>query len=314
MSLKFALLGLPYGGAVGGIACDPSRLSAKELKSLLAGYVSAFAPLIGAGKDVISPETGLGARERGWLLDAISKQTNASPNNALVGKSPDLFGWNFYDQSIPFGAFCVLRKFLATQNKPLQTTKIAIQGFGTVGRHMARLLEDQNATILALSEKNSAIYCSSGIDIEEAGKYYQDNGTLEDLPDCESISNEELLTCECEVLMPCAAEDVIDAEIAPQIQAHTIVEAANAPIGPEADEILFENGVTILPDVLSSAGEALAGHYELMGRTNAEDFQKTLEQAFEGVNAKADQMDCDYRAAAYAMAIERLVKAMKAKM
>ncbi len=155
-----------------------------------------------------------------------------------------------------------LRKFLATQNKQLDGCKVAVQGFGNVGFHTARLLDERNATIVAISEKSSAIYSEKGIDVAKAGQYYRENGTLEDFPDTESITNEELLTLTCDVLIPAAMENTITAEVAPHIQAKIIVEGANGPTTPEADQVLRDAGVTILPDILANAGGVTVSYFE----------------------------------------------------
>src|SRR5262249_767726 len=153
-------------------------------------------------------------------------------------------------------------KFLATQNKSLADIKVAVQGFGNVGFHTASLLHERGAVVIAISAKEGGIYDESGIDIAAAGAYYRENGVLTDYPGGDAITNEELLTCECQVLIPEAMENPIDADPAPHTQAHTVVEAANGPTTPEADEILREKGVTVLPDILANAGGVTVSYFE----------------------------------------------------
>jgi glutamate dehydrogenase (NAD(P)+) len=216
----------------------------------------------------------------------------------------------------------ILRKFLATQNKTLENCKVAVQGFGNVGYHTARLIDERGATVVAISEKGGGIYNANGIDIEAAGLYYRENGTLNDFPDCDELSNEEVLTCQCDVLIPAAMENTVTEEIAPDIQAHTVVEGANGPTTPKADEILRDAGITILPDILANAGGVTVSYFEwVQGLQNffwdlkqvQNELQKVMEQAFDRVNAKADEADCDYRTAAYTLAIGRVAEAHRMK-
>jgi glutamate dehydrogenase (NAD(P)+) len=220
------------------------------------------------------------------------------------------------------GVMNILRKFLATQNKQIEGTRIAIQGFGNVGSHAARLLDARGAKIIAITERSSGIFDESGIDVEAATKYYRENGTLTDFPGADTITNEELLTCECDVLIPAAMESTIDAAIAPHIQAHVVVEGANGPTTPEADAILREEGITVLPDILANAGGVTVSYFEwVQGLDNyfwdlkqvQDELQKVMEKAFDAVNAKADEADCDYRTAAYTIAISRVAEACRVK-
>jgi glutamate dehydrogenase (NAD(P)+) len=191
-----------------------------------------------------------------------------------------------------------------------------------VGYHTARLLDTRGATIIAISDKTGGIFDESGIDIETAGEYYKTNGTLEGFTGGDVITNEELLTCACDVLIPAAMENTITETVAPHIQAHTVVEAANGPTTPEADHILQENGVTVLPDILANAGGVTVSYFEwVQGLQNffwdmkrvQDELQKVMEKAFDEVNAKADEADCDYRTAAYTIAISRVAEACRLK-
>jgi glutamate dehydrogenase (NAD(P)+) len=200
--------------------------------------------------------------------------------------------------------------------------KIAIQGFGQVGYHAAKLLQEQGAIIVAVSDQFGGIYDETGLDIEAAGTYYRERGQLTDYPDADAISNEELLACECDVLIPAARENTIDSSIAPHIQASIIVEAANGPTTPEADQMLAEQGVTILPDILANAGGVTVSYFEWVQGLDAyfwdlprvrEELQRVMNRAFDAVNAKADEAGCDYRTAAYSIAIGRVADAIKVK-
>src|SRR5207248_2563259 len=216
----------------------------------------------------------------------------------------------------------VLRKFLHTKNKTVEGLRIVVQGFGNVGFHTARLLELRGATIIAVSEKAGGIFNEKGIDVEAAGRFYRENGTLVDFPGADMINNDELLTLECDVLIPAAMDNTSDAHHAPHIKAPINVEAANGPTTPLADEILRDNGVTVLPDILANAGGVTVSYFEwVQGLQNffwsakqvQDELQKIMEGAFDAVNAKADEADCDYRTAAYTIAISRVAEACRLK-
>ncbi len=279
-------------------------------------------PIIGPDEDIPAPDAGTDAQIMSWILDTYSMMVGKHALGVVTGKPVALGGSVGREEATGRGVMNVLRKFLTTLNKSIEDVKIAVQGFGNVGYHAARLLDDRGATIIAISAKEGGIYNSGGVDIDQAGRYYRENGKLEDFPGGETITNEELLTCECDVLIPAAMENTIDEDIAPDIQAHTIVEAANGPITPRADEVLRENGVTILPDILANAGGVTASYFEwVQGLQNyfwsakqvQDELQKVMDRAFDAVNAKADEADCDYRTAAYTIAISRVAEACRLK-
>jgi glutamate dehydrogenase (NAD(P)+) len=199
---------------------------------------------------------------------------------------------------------------------------VAVQGFGNVGFHAAQLIDERGATVVAVSEKNGGIYNDKGIDLAAAGLYYRENGTLADFPNSDPIGNDELLACDCEVLIPAAMENTLTADAAPHVKARIVVEGANGPTTPDADAILRDNGVTVLPDILSNAGGVTVSYFEwVQGLENffwdkkrvEDELQRTMEKAFDAVNAKADEADCDYRTAAYTIAVGRVAESCRLK-
>ncbi|WP_428941003.1 Glu/Leu/Phe/Val family dehydrogenase [Fontivita pretiosa] len=319
---KNALMDLPFGGAKGGVVCEPKKLSMGEKERLTRRYVSELLPLIGPNHDIPAPDLGTDSRVMAWVLDTYSMMVGHQELGVVTGKPVSVGGSVGREEATGRGVMNVLRKFLATQNKQLSDVRVAIQGFGNVGYHTARLLQARGATIVAVSERAGGICDDSGIDVEAAGLYYRQNGTLRDFPGGDWISNEELLTYDCDVLIPAAMENTVDADIAPHIKAHTVVEAANGPVTPEADHILNENGVTIIPDILANAGGVTVSYFEwVQGLQNYfwtkkevdDELQKIMERAFDAVNAKADEADCDYRTAAYTIAIDRVAEACRLK-
>ncbi len=320
---KNALVGLPFGGAKGGVVCDPKKLSAGEKERLTRRYTAELLPVIGPNHDIPAPDAGTDAQIMAWVLDTYSMMVGYQALGVVTGKPVSIGGSVGREEATGRGVMNVLRKFLETQNKKLSDTRVAVQGFGNVGYHTARLLDDRDATVIAISEKNGGVYDESGIDVEAAGNFYRENGTLAGFPGGgDAISNEELVTCECDVLAPCAMENTITEDVAPHIKANVVVEGANGPTTPQADAILRENGVTVLPDILANAGGVTVSYFEwVQGLDNffwdrkrvQDELQKIMERAFDEVNAKADEADCDYRTAAYTIAISRVAEACRLK-
>jgi glutamate dehydrogenase (NAD(P)+) len=319
---KNALVDLPYGGAKGGVVCDPKKLSMGEKERLTRRYTSEIMPILGPVQDIPAPDAGTDAQVMAWLLDTYSMMVGHQELGVVTGKPVSVGGSVGREEATGRGVMNVLRKFLATQNKTLDGCKISVQGFGNVGFHAARLLHERGATIVAISERASGIFDESGIDIAAAGNFYRDNGTLVDFPGADAVSNEEVLTCECDVLVPAATENTLNGDVAPHVKARCVVEAANGPTTPEADEILRDNGVTILPDILANAGGVTVSYFEwVQGLQNffwdikqvQDELQKVMEKSFDAVNAKADEADCDYRTASYTIAISRVAEACRLK-
>jgi glutamate dehydrogenase (NAD(P)+) len=319
---KNALADLPFGGAKGGIVCQPKKLSLGEKERLTRRYTSEIMPIIGPQHDIPAPDAGTDGQVMSWVLDTYSMMVGSQALGVVTGKPIALGGSVGREEATGRGVMNILRKFLATQNKTLDNVRVAVQGFGNVGYHTARLLDDRGATVIAVSEKNGGIYNDHGIDLNAAGAYYRENGTLVDFPGTEPLTNEELLTCDCDVLVPAAMENTLDAKTAPHVKARIVVEAANGPTTPGADEILRDNGITVLPDILANAGGVIVSYFEWVqglesffwDKKRVEDeLQRMMEKAFDAVNTKADEADCDYRTAAYTIAVGRVAESCRLK-
>jgi glutamate dehydrogenase (NAD(P)+) len=319
---KNALVDLPFGGAKGGVVCDPKKLSIGERERLTRRYTSEVMPIIGPNLDIPAPDAGTDGQIMAWLLDTYSMMVGHQELGVVTGKPVVLGGSVGREEATGRGIMNVLRKFLATQNKTFTDIRVAVQGFGNVGFNTARLLDARGATVVAISAKEGGIYDESGIDIDAAGLYYKERGVLTDFPGGDAITNEELLVCDCDVLIPAAMENTITDDVAPHIKARVVCEGANGPTTPKADEILGEMGVTVLPDILSNAGGVTVSYFEwVQGLDNyfwnlkrvQDELQRIMERAFDEVNAKADEADCDYRTAAYTIAIGRVAEACRLK-
>ncbi len=319
---KNALVDLPYGGAKGGVVCDPRILSMAEKERLTRRFTSEIMPILGPVTDIPAPDAGTDAQVMAWILDTYSMMVGHQELGVVTGKPVHLGGSVGREEATGRGVMNILRKFLATQNKTIEGCRVAVQGFGNVGFHTARLLDERGAKVIAITERAGGIAVDTGIDVVAAGSFYRERGTLNDYPHGDAITNEELLTCDCDVLIPAAMENTIDTDVAGHVKAKVIVEAANGPTTPAADEILRDNGVTVLPDILANAGGVTVSYFEwVQGLQNffwdikrvQDELQGVMERAFDAVNAKADEADCDYRAAAYTIAISRVAEACRLK-
>ena len=320
---KNALVDLPYGGAKGGVVCDTKKLSRGEKERLTRRYTAEVLPIIGPMDDIPAPDLGTDGQVMAWMLDTYSMMTGQHSLGVVTGKPVALGGSVGRDEATGRGVMRVIKRFYeTTQNRSVEGLRVAIQGFGQVGFHAARLLDELGALVVAISDKFGGIYNENGIDLDAAGAYYREHNQLTDFTGGDAISNEELLACECDVLIPAARENTLDAAVAPHVQAHLVVEGANGPTTPEADEILRDSGVTVLPDILANAGGVTVSYFEWVQSLDSyfwdlprvqSELHRVMDRAFDAVNAKADAADCDYRTAAYGIAIERVVDAVRLK-
>ena len=319
---KNALVNLPYGGAKGGVVCEPKKMSPRELEALTRRYVSEIIPIIGPSEDIPAPDVGTDGQVMAWFLDTYSTRVGHQALGVVTGKPVALGGSVGREEATGRGVMNVLRRFLGTRGKAIEGQRVAVQGFGQVGSHAARLLAERGAVVVAISDQYGGLFDEGGIDLPAATAYYRENGQLTDFPDADAITNEELLTADCDVLVPAAIENTLDEQTAPHVRASVVVEGANGPTTPRADEILRDNGVTVLPDILANAGGVTVSYFEwVQGLDNyfwdlkrvQDELQRIMERAFDAVNAEADASDCDYRTAAYTLAIRRVAEASRLK-
>ena len=319
---KNALVGLPYGGAKGGIVCDPRALSAGEKERLTRRYTAEVMPILGPDVDIPAPDAGTDAQVMAWLLDTYSMMVGHQELGVVTGKPVALGGSVGREEATGRGVTYVLAKFFDTIGRPLDGARVAIQGFGNVGYHAARLLRERGARVIAISDRFGGLHNAGGIDVDAAGRYARNAGRLTDCPAGDAITNDELIACDCDVLIPAAMENTITAANARGIRARYVVEAANGPTTPDADAVLREMDVTIVPDILANAGGVTVSYFEWVQgldnyfwdkpRVDAE-LQKIMERAFERVDALANERGCDYRTAAYGIGIGRVAEAHRLK-
>ncbi|MCD6547533.1 MAG: Glu/Leu/Phe/Val dehydrogenase [Nanoarchaeota archaeon] len=322
MTWKCSIADIPFGGAKGGIICNPKEMSQNELERLSRGYIKAIAEFIGPDKDIPAPDVYTNPQTMAWMLDEYEKITRKNSPAVITGKPLEIGGSKGRTKATGFGVAITIREAAKKVGLNLNGAKVAIQGFGNVGMYAAIALEQMGAKVIALSDSKGGIYNPDGISVEKAIKHKQENGSLKGLEGTKEISNSELLELECDILIPAALENQITKENANKIKAKIIAEAANGPTTPEADEILYKNGKFLIPDILCNAGGVIVSYFEwVQNRTgeywSEEEVDKKLDEkltrAFSKMVEVAEKEKVDNRTAAYMIAIKKVVNAMKLK-
>jgi glutamate dehydrogenase (NAD(P)+) len=318
MTWKCALMGLPFGGAKGGVVCNPKQLSTGELERLTRRYTSEIINEIGPEKDIPAPDVGTDGQVMAWIFDTYSMNMGHSVLGVVTGKPLAIGGSVGRIEATARGALYCIRTALQKQGGRLDGTRVAIQGFGNVGSNLARLLAGEGARIVALSDSQSGVANPYGIDVSAAIAFKEERGKLVGLPGTDEMTNEELIEIDCDVLAPCALEQVITEENAPRVKARMICEGANGPVTPAADEILDERGILVLPDVLANAGGVVVSYFEWVQGLQ-EYFWKEYEvnaklndivvRAFEETWSTREKFDTSMRVASYGLAVQRVAEA-----
>jgi glutamate dehydrogenase (NAD(P)+) len=318
MTWKCALMGLPFGGAKGGVVCDPKQLSIAELERLTRRFTTEIINEIGPEKDIPAPDVGTNSQVMAWIFDTYSMNVGHSVLGVVTGKPLSVGGSVGRDEATARGALYSIRTALQKQGARLPDNRIAIQGFGNVGRNLARLLSDEGARIVALSDSTGGVTNPYGIDVQAATAYKTEHGMLQGLPGTDVITNAELIELDCDVLAPCALEQVITADNAARVRARMVCEGANGPTTPAADEILEDRGVLVLPDVLANAGGVVVSYFEWVQGLQ-EYFWKEYEvnaklnditvRAFEETWLTKERHETSMRVAAYGLAVQRVAEA-----
>lgn len=324
MSLKCAVVNIPYGGAKGAIKVDPSGLSKRELCRLTRRYTYAIEPVIGADKDIPAPDVNTNAQTMAWILDTYS-QLNGKPCPGVVtGKPVELGGSRGRASATGRGIVISTKLLLKSCGEELQGCRIGIQGFGNVGGNAARIFYHRGAKIVALSDISGGIYCSSGLDADEISEYTEAGHLLKnyDKPEVEHISGKEILTCDCDVLVPAALENQIDEAIAAEMKCRYVVEGANGPTTIEADEILKKRDITVVPDIFANSGGVIVSYFEWVQNIQELAWDKEqvtsmldniLSKAFDEILKESVKSRCTLRMAAYILALRRLIYAEEIK-
>jgi glutamate dehydrogenase/leucine dehydrogenase len=322
MTWKCAIVSIPYGGAKGGIKCDPRSMSKGELERMTRGYTVKMKDVFGPDSDIPAPDMGTGQQEMAWIVDEYSKIKGQNSWAVVTGKPIVLGGSLGRVEATGRGVMVSTRSALAKMGiKPTDATCV-VQGFGNVGSISAKLIAQMGVKIIGISDVTGGYYNPEGIDVEAALNYVATNGTrtLEGFPNAQKVSNGELLELECTVLVPAAMEDQITPENAHNIKAKLIVEGANGPTTAEADAILDEKGIMVVPDILANAGGVTVSYFEWVQnrlgyywteeRVNRR-ADRAMKMAFDNVFAAAEKHKINMRLAAYVVALEKVAGTLK---
>jgi glutamate dehydrogenase (NAD(P)+) len=323
MSFKCAVANLPYGGAKGGIKCDPRAMSVGELERMTRAYASSMKDVFGVNKDIPAPDMGTSGREMAWILDEFNKVTGEDSPGVITGKPIVIGGSLGRDSATGRGVMVNTLAALKKMGLNPKDVTAAVQGFGNVGSHAARLLAEQGIKIVAIGDHTATFYNEKGIDIKAALEFTANNGrVLKGFNGATEISSNDILTCKCDVLVPAALQNVISEEIAHNIQAKLIVEGANGPTMPEADNVLNDKKIIVVPDILANSGgvtvsyfewvQNKAGYYWSENEVNSKHDEK-MEIAFAHVWDNAAKFKTSMRIAAYVTALQKIEQGVQLK-
>jgi len=324
MAWKCAIADIPYGGAKGGIKCDPSKMSAGEKERLTRSYAAAMADVFGVDRDIPAPDMGTGPQEMAWIVDEFSKMNRAYTPGVITGKPLNLGGSQGRAEATGLGVMVSALEAMKKMHIQPEHSTAAVQGFGNVGSITAKLLAKKGVKILAISDHTAAFYNENGIDVEDAINYRNsNNGVLKGYTKGgKNITNEELLVLNVDVLAPCAMENQITADNAPEIKAKLIVEGANGPTTADADDILNNKGIVVVPDILANGGGVTVSYFEWVQNRLGfywteqdvnEKAEVSMVKAFNHVWATSEKYKVNMRIGAYVLALEKVSKAVKVR-
>jgi glutamate dehydrogenase (NAD(P)+) len=262
MTWKTAAVNIPFGGGKGGVVCDPKRMSKAELERMTRRYASEILPMIGPEQDIPAPDVYTDSQTMAWIMDTYSMTKGYSSLGVVTGKPVSIGGSEGRNDATARGAVVVVEEACKVKKMSLRGASVAIQGFGNTGSSAARLFTEKKARVIAISDSRGGVFNNRGIDPLKAMRYKERAGTVVGMPGTSRISNDDLLTLKCDILVPAALENVITLNNADQIKAKMIAEIANGPTTPHADELLTRKGITVLPDVLTNAGGVTASYFE----------------------------------------------------
>jgi len=319
MTWKCAVVGIPYGGAKGGVICNPKEMSLHELENLTRRYATEISVIMSPGGDIPAPDVNTNPQIMAWIMDTYSMHKGYTVPAVVTGKPIQVGGSLGRTEATGRGVMFTVREALAHRDMPIEGATVVVQGFGNVGSIGAYLLQDIGCKIVGASDSRGGIYNPRGFDARDVKRFKSETGSVVGYPGTDSVTNEELLELECDVLVPSALEKVITSENADRIKAKIIAEGANGPTTPEADRILTDKGVFVIPDVLANAGGVTVSYFEWVQGLqfffwSEQDINLRLQdimvRAFQDVRTISEKKGVDMRIAAYILAIERVTEAV----
>lgn len=318
MTWKCALVSIPFGGAKGGIICDPKAMSMQELEHLTRRFTTEISIIIGPEKDIPAPDVYTTPQIMAWIMDTFSMQHGYSIPGVVTGKPLSIGGSLGRDKATARGCMFIVDEAMHALEIPTEGARVAIQGFGNAGLHAAELMAHAGYRIVAASDSRGGVANPKGLDVRTLIAHKAATGSVTGYSDGESITNKDLLEYDCDILIPAALEKVITVDNAPRIKAKIVAEAANGPTLPEADEILHDRGIMVLPDILANAGGVAVSYFEWVQDLQEnfweeheinERLQKKMVRAFRETHEQATRYNVDLRHGAYAVAVGRVAEA-----
>ena len=318
MTWKCAVVGIPYGGGKGGVVVDPKKLSMKELEGLTRRFATEIEVLIGPERDIPAPDVNTNAQVMAWIMDTYSMHQGYTVPGVVTGKPISLGGSEGRNEATARGAVYCIVEAGRHLGLDLGTARVAIQGFGNAGSIAARLIAHEGSTVVAVSDSTGGIHRPQGLDVDRVIAWKQEHGTVQGFPGATDVTNAEVLEVDCDILIPAALENQITARNAGHIRARVVAEAANGPTTPEADEILFDHGVFLIPDILCNAGGVTVSYFEWVQDLNRDHWTESIvneklrgimTRAFAETLAIAEGETVNMRTAAYLLAVQRVADA-----
>ncbi len=318
MTWKCAVVGIPFGGAKGGVICNPKIMSPGELERLTRRYTTEISIIISPRSDIPAPDVNTNPQVMAWIMDTYSMHEGYSTPAVVTGKPLSIGGSEGRNDATATGVLFVTRQAAKRIDMPLKGARVSIQGYGNVGATAARLFHNEGCKVVAVSDTRGGIYNEVGLDPSSVLRHKQEQGSVLNFRQSQNIGVQDVLEIPCDILIPAATEGVITAANADRVQARIVAEAANGPTTPEADEILYKKGTIVIPDILANAGGVTVSYFEWVQDIQSffwgvEEITKKLEmimnRAFAAVAEKADQYSCDMRLAANMLAISRVAEA-----
>jgi len=315
MTWKCAVVNIPFGGAKGGVICDPTSMSMTELERLTRRYTSGIIETLGPDSDVPAPDVNTNERMMAWIMDTYSMHKRHTVTSVVTGKPVEMGGSLGRREATGRGCMICTREALKQLDIPIEGARVAVQGFGNVGSIGARLMAERGMKVVAVSDKDGGLYNPKGIDVGALIDFSRKNRGIKGYPEADPISNADLLTIDCEVLMPAALENVINKNVAPNIKARVVCEGANGPTTAKADKILQDQGILVVPDILANAGGVTVSYFEWVQdrggyfwelETVNSRLERIMVDAFAEIAGMAARHNVSMRIAAYMVAIDRV--------
>jgi len=318
MTWKCAVVGIPYGGAKGGVVCDPKQMTAQQVETLTRRYTTEISLLIGPDRDIPAPDVNTNAQTMAWIMDTYSMHHGYTVPAVVTGKPLSIGGSEGRNEATARGVVYTIIEAAKASGLDLDGARVVVQGYGNAGMYSAKLMSEIGATVLAVSDTSGGIYDPKGLDPVKVEAFKRETGRVQGLPGAERITNAELLELDCEILIPAAIENQIGAHNAPAIKAKIVAEAANGPTSPEADRILHDRGVMVIPDILCNAGGVTVSYFEWVqdlqnlfwreATINAR-LKEVMVKSFNDVLDLSRKHKVDMRTAAYMLAVSRVADA-----